>query len=178
MRSARFVLFSSIEQRRGYSLNNFFNFLRLKRNLRLTFLLSFGLALALMVRFPFAVSAQTALADASSQPTEIRGVWLTNVDSDVLFSKDSLRQAVRRLDRLNFNTVYPTVWNGGYTLYPSKVAKEAFGQEMDPEPGLQGRDMLKEAIDLSHSRGLSVLPWFEFGLMAPADSELVRRHPE
>jgi uncharacterized lipoprotein YddW (UPF0748 family) len=178
MRSARFVLFSSIQQRRGHSLNNFFNFLRLKRHLRLTFLLSIGLALALMVRFPFAASAQTTLADASSQPTEIRGVWLTNVDSDVLFSKDSLRQAIRRLDRLNFNTVYPTVWNGGYTLYPSKVAKEAFGQEMDPEPGLQGRDMLEEAIDLSHSRGLSVLPWFEFGLMAPADSELVRRHPE
>ncbi len=155
-------------------------FCSLQRSLRLTFLLSLGLALALMLRIPFAASAQTSatVADSAPQPTEIRGVWLTNVDSDVLFSKDNLREAIRRLDRLNFNTVYPTVWNGGYTLYPSKVAEEAFGQEIDPEPGLEDRDMLKEAISLSHSRGLAVIPWFEFGLMAPADSELVRRHPE
>jgi uncharacterized lipoprotein YddW (UPF0748 family) len=123
--------------------------------------------------------ASSQLVNRSSNPTgEIRGVWLTNVDSDVLFSKDNLRNAIRRLDRLNFNTLYPTVWNGGYTLYPSQVAKQAFGVELDPEPGLQERDMLAEAIESGHSRGLAVIPWFEFGLMAPADSELVRSHPD
>jgi uncharacterized lipoprotein YddW (UPF0748 family) len=142
-----------------------------RRSVRLPLLLSLGLALAFLGQFPLLANAQMA-------QTEIRGVWLTNVDSDVLFSKQNLREAIRRLDRLNFNTLYPTVWNGGYTLYPSRVAEQAFGIELDPEPGLQDRDMLKEAIDMGHSRGLAVIPWFEFGLMAPADSELVTRHPE
>jgi uncharacterized lipoprotein YddW (UPF0748 family) len=160
---------------RGTNLHDrFFTLPQLKRRLRMVFLLM-GLAIALLVRFPTIASAQSG---ATAQPSELRGVWLTNVDSDVLFSKNSLRDAIRRLDRLNFNTVYPTVWNGGYTLYPSQVAEEAMGIALDPEPGLQDRDMLKEVIDLSHSRGLAVIPWFEFGLMAPADSELVQRHPD
>lgn len=110
--------------------------------------------------------------------TEIRGVWLTNVDSDVLFSRDRLNNALQRLARLNFNTVYPTVWNRGYTLYPSTVAERVVGQAMAPTPGLQGRDILAELVEQSHQQGLSVIPWFEFGLKAPANSELVRRHPD
>jgi uncharacterized lipoprotein YddW (UPF0748 family) len=143
------------------------------RVLRSVFLISLSLMLVLMARFPVAVQAA-----ASAGAAEIRGVWLTNVDSEVLFSKDSLRDAIRRLERLNFNTLYPTVWNGGYTLYPSAVAQKTFGVTLDPEPGLRDRDMLKEAISAAHSRGMSVIPWFEFGLMAPADSELVQRHPD
>lgn len=152
------------------------------RRLRTVLLLSLGLAMAWMAKFPVAANAQSANTQLASAPTaelaELRGVWLTNVDSDVLFSKDNLREAIRRLDRLNFNTIYPTVWNGGYTLYPSDVAKQVFGQELHPEPGLQDRDILEEAVSLAHSRGLAVIPWFEFGLMAPADSELVQRHPD
>jgi uncharacterized lipoprotein YddW (UPF0748 family) len=110
--------------------------------------------------------------------TELRGVWLTNIDSDVLFSRDNLDEATQRLNRLHFNTIYPTVWNGGYTLYPSAVAERVIGQAVDPHPGLQGRDMLAEAVELGHRQGLAVIPWFEFGLMAPADSELARRHPD
>ena len=48
--------------------------------------------------------------------TELRGVWLTNIDSDVLFEKERLKQSLRTLHQLNFNTVYPAVWNWGYTL--------------------------------------------------------------
>jgi uncharacterized lipoprotein YddW (UPF0748 family) len=167
MRSAKSIL--RLQVRCGDLLNGW----RLRRSLRFIFLLSLGVLLGLMMRFP-----SPARADTDTQPLEIRGVWLTNVDSEVLYSKDSLREAIRRLERLNFNTVYPTVWNGGYTLYPSQVAKQTFGIQLDPDPGLQGRDMLKETIDLAHGRGVAVIPWFEFGLMAPADSELVRLHPD
>ncbi|MBF2074964.1 MAG: family 10 glycosylhydrolase [Synechococcales cyanobacterium C42_A2020_086] len=149
---------------------------RLTRQLRFVLLLGLSLSLVYMLRFPSAATAQAVAA--ASPATEIRGVWLTNVDSEVLLTKDNLRQALRRLERLNFNTIYPVVWNGGYTLYPSQVAREAFGEEIDPEPGLQDRDMLREAVEMGHNRDLSVIPWFEFGLMAPADSELVRRHPD
>lgn len=180
MRSAQFV--SLVRRWKVQSSLTFFSLpLALRQRfsrqqLRALFLVSLGLLFALMAHFPTAANAQSAAV--LSQTTEIRGVWLTNVDSDVLFSKDNLRAAIRRLERLNFNTVYPTVWNGGYTLYPSEVAKLVSGQAIDPEPGLQDRDMLEEAIEFAHDRNMAVIPWFEFGLMAPADSELVRRHPD
>lgn len=114
----------------------------------------------------------------TAQSEEIRGVWLTNIDSDVLFERDRLSKALQRLDELNFNTVYPTVWNWGYTLYPSAVAQKEIGRSLDPTPGLQGRDILKEIVDQGHQKGMGVIPWFEFGFMAPADSDLAKRHPE
>ena len=111
-------------------------------------------------------------------PTELRGVWLTNVDSDVMFDRDRLAAALQQLRSLNFNTVYPTVWNWGYTLYPSPVAKRVIGRSLDLTPSLQGRDILKELVQQGHQKGMSVIPWFEFGFMAPAGSELADNHPD
>jgi len=168
------------------------------RFLVLTFL---GLAIALMVNFPFWAIAQTPNSDTASSvvsPTveqspqpqppdalirpangnELRGVWLTNVDSDVLFSADRIEKAVKRLKRLNFNTLYPTIWNRGYTLYPSKVAEASFGVNVYPIPELQNRDMLAEAIAIGHEHNFAVIPWFEYGLMTEEGSEVMRQHPE
>lgn len=110
--------------------------------------------------------------------TELRGVWLTNIDSDVLFSANKTSNALQRLKELNFNTVYPTVWNWGYTLYPSSVAQNVIGISLDPEPGLKGRDVLQEIVQQGHEKDLRVIPWFEFGFMAPADSQLAKRHSD
>ncbi|MEM9162716.1 MAG: family 10 glycosylhydrolase [Cyanobacteria bacterium P01_F01_bin.4] len=131
------------------------------------------------------------IASAAFLNTEIRGVWLTNIDSDVLFSREALTTALDRLAEHQFNTVYPTVWNWGYTLYPSAVTSRVFGvkQGLYPDIENQGRnetaeaaqadrDMLLEIIELARARNLSVIPWFEFGLMAPADSPLAQRHPD
>jgi uncharacterized lipoprotein YddW (UPF0748 family) len=165
------------------------------RFLILTFL---GLAIALMINFPFWAIAQTTASNASSSNTieqispispinptirptnnsELRGIWLTNVDSDVLFSTQRIQQAIQRLKRLKFNTLYPTVWNGGHTLYKSQVAEKAFGVAIDPNPGLQNRDMLEEVIQLGHEQNFTVIPWFEYGLMTEEGSELARKHPE
>ncbi|WP_228024605.1 glycoside hydrolase family 10 protein [cf. Phormidesmis sp. LEGE 11477] len=137
-----------------------------------------------------AVSA--ASLPATAMPTtELRGVWMTNIDSDVLFSRSALEQALDTLSDLNFNVVYPTVWNWGTTLFPSAVAERTIGYRQGLYPDLdktgrkveleaaQGdRDMLREIIELGHSRDLKVMPWFEFGFMAPSDSELARRHPD
>lgn len=109
---------------------------------------------------------------------EVRGVWLTNIDSDVLFSSSHLKASLEQLAQIHFNTVYPSVWNWGYTLFPSPVAEEALGVEVDPHPALQQRDMLAEALEEGHRLGLAVIPWFEFGLMVPSYSELARRHPD
>jgi uncharacterized lipoprotein YddW (UPF0748 family) len=153
-----------------------------QRTIRSLFLLSLGLAIALITNLPFfmaaAQSTPAQVAPVAKSSAELRGVWLTNVDSDVLFSRDKIDQAVRRLKQLNFNTIYPTVWHEGYTLYPSAVAAESFGKAIAPIPELQGRDMLAEAIELGHAQGLAVIPWFEFGLMSEERAELTRLHPE
>ncbi|MEA5582457.1 glycoside hydrolase family 10 protein [Nodularia harveyana UHCC-0300] len=129
-------------------------------------------ALSIMATFmlSFPLNAQTK--------PELRGVWLTNIDSNVLFQRDRLKNAVQTLKDLNFNTVYPVVWNWGYTLYPSQVAAKVIGRSLDPEPGLQGRDMLKEIVSEGHKKSLKVIPWFEFGFMAPADSLLAKNRPQ
>ncbi len=115
-----------------------------------------------------------------SLPTqnEIRGVWLTNVDSEILFSSQNLESALKRLDDIHFNTIYPTVWQGGYSLYPSAVTERVFGEKIDPDPRLQQRDMLEEVLAKGHQLGMTVIPWFEFGFMQPVDSPLVKQHPE
>ncbi len=121
----------------------------------------------------------TAPVWAQTKPqTELRGVWLTNVDSDVLFSRERLRQAIARLQRLRFNTLYPVVYNGGYTLFPSTTMAKYAGVALDPHPGLQGRDVLQETIAEGRARQMAVIPWLEYGLMAPEDSELVKRNPD
>lgn len=125
------------------------------------------------------ISHQKAVANTRTHSaSELRGVWLTNIDSDVLFQRDRLKNAINRLHQLNFNTIYPTVWNWGYTLYPSRVAQRAIGRSLDPTPGLQNRDILREIVQQAHQKGMAAIPWFEFGFMAPADSLLAQRHPQ
>jgi uncharacterized lipoprotein YddW (UPF0748 family) len=53
------------------------------------------------------LKAQTAITQ--QQTSELSGVWLTNIDSDVFFDRDSLQKALRNLDTFNFNTLYPAV---------------------------------------------------------------------
>jgi uncharacterized lipoprotein YddW (UPF0748 family) len=43
---------------------------------------------------------------------------------------------------------------------------------------LQGQDLLADVIAQGHARGLRVIPWFEFGFMAPPSSEIATLHPE
>lgn len=100
-------------------------------------------------------------AAALCQQSAVRGVWLTNVDSDVLRSREKIIEAVELCMELGFNTIAPVVWNKGVTLYPSKTMKKYFGIEMDTL--YSGRDPLKEVIEESHKRGIKVIAWFEFG---------------
>ena len=127
------------------------------------------------------------VAEHTSLNKELRGVWLTNVDSEVLFSRQNLADAIELLADHGFNTLYPTVWNGGFTLYPSSVAEPILGEHQRLHPGLarsyreaaqEGRDMLKECLELAHTKGLRVVPWFEYGFFARKGNSLRRRRPE
>ncbi|MDJ1183111.1 glycoside hydrolase family 10 protein [Roseofilum casamattae] len=132
-----------------------------------------------------------AIAPTLSQPTsaqapakiediqEIRGVWLTNVSSAVLYSPWGIERALSQLAELKFNTVYPVAWNRGVTFYPSETAEKAIGRNQDFTLGAlrPGKDTLDEMIFIGHQKGLRIIPWFEYGFMAPQNSLLVKRHP-
>jgi len=107
---------------------------------------------------------------------EIRGVWITNNDLNILKDRTKVQEAVTQLKELNFNTVYPVVWNAGYVMYPSKVAKDLQIQPFVFK-GLDGHDILADLIDRSHRQNLLVIPWFEFGFMTPDTSELALNKP-
>jgi uncharacterized lipoprotein YddW (UPF0748 family) len=141
---------------------------------RFKYILLFFLSLLLLTN----IQTSSVVSLPVSQSSEMRGVWLTNIDSDILFSKKKLAESIQTLKQLNFNTLYPTVWNWGYTLYPSKVAQKVIGKKIDPTEALQNRDIVKEIVQQGHQKGMTVIPWFEFGFMAPADSELAKRHPQ
>ncbi|HAC63233.1 MAG TPA: hypothetical protein DCF68_06740, partial [Cyanothece sp. UBA12306] len=103
--------------------------------------------------------------------------WLTTNDTNTLLDQPKLEEAIAQLSRLNFNTLYPVVWNSGYALYPSEIAKKE-GIQPFVHKGLQGQDPLTDLITKAHNQGLLVLPWFEFGFMAPPTSELAIKHPK
>lgn len=118
--------------------------------------------LALMLAF---TSCQKTSHIAPFTSHEIRGVWITNIDSDVMFSQEATAEAMRYLADRGFNVVFPVVWNEGYTLYPSEVMARTFGEayRIDTVFANQGRDPLAELIIEAHRHGMEVMPWFEFG---------------
>jgi uncharacterized lipoprotein YddW (UPF0748 family) len=110
---------------------------------------------------------------------EIRGVWLTNVDSRVLNSKQSIAEAMNFLAETGFNVVFPVVWNNAATLYPSRVMRENFGLEIDSR--YTGRDPLGELIVEAKRVGLAVIPWFEYGFASSFNQNggrLLAKKPE
>ncbi|MEY4351970.1 MAG: hypothetical protein RLZZ609_211 [Cyanobacteriota bacterium] len=105
------------------------------------------------------------------------GVWFTLNDMGTLRDRPKLEEAVNQLGRLGFTTLYPVVWNGGYAYYASAVTQQRKLQDFSVR-GLQGQDPLAELITLAQNRGMQLVPWFEFGFMAPPSSELAKRHPQ
>ncbi len=95
---------------------------------------------------------------------ELRGVWLTNVDSDVLLSREGIAEAMQFLADHNFNVVYPVVLNAGRTLYPSPTMAAVTGVEIDAR--YAGRDPLQELTEEAARHNIAVIPWFEYGFAA------------
>jgi len=109
----------------------------------------------------------------------VRGVWLTNVDSEVLNSKENIVEAVELLDHLGFNSIFVVTWNKAMTTYPSKIMKKLTGVEIDTL--FTGRDPLKELIDEAHARNIKVIAWFEFGFSSSYQENggiLIKTKPE
>ncbi len=139
------------------------------------FTLCFSLALTWKNFYPAEIYRSSVAAK-----DEIRGVWITNVNSGVLFVPGGIERALNQLSQLNFNTIYPVIWNRGTTFFPSAIARRVTGRFQDRFLNLMhlGKDTLSEMVSQGKQRNLRVIPWFEYGLMAPINSQLVQRHPE
>jgi len=111
--------------------------------------------------------------------TGIRGVWIPSTDCKVLTSKQRIADAMDFLADTGFNTVFPVVWNRGFTAYPSQIMREQFGIEIDSR--YQGRDPLAELIVEAYRVGLKVIPWFEYGFVSSYNlngGHLLAKKPE
>ncbi len=143
-----------------------------------SYLLCLGLVISITV---FSHSSGLVYSQKTSPlSTEIRGVWLTNVASGVLFVPWGINRALNQLSALNFNTIYPVVWNRGHTFYQSAVAKMTTGSDTQPLLKFMhgGQDVLTKIVRLAKNKDLRVIPWFEYGFMTPRYSELARRYPD
>jgi uncharacterized lipoprotein YddW (UPF0748 family) len=93
-------------------------------------------------------------------------------------SRQNIAVGLSQLAELGFNTIYPVVWQRGYTLYPSKVAQDLSGSMILPNSPFVGRDVLAEIIELAAPLQLQVIPWLEYGLMVPPQSSIALQHPD
>ncbi|SMO91735.1 Uncharacterized lipoprotein YddW, UPF0748 family [Saccharicrinis carchari] len=95
----------------------------------------------------------------------VRGVWLTNVASEALYTRENIIEAVEKCEELGINTIFMVTWNKAMTMYRSQIMKNFTGFEIDPvlDPENTGRDPLQEMIEEAHKRNIKVFAWFEFG---------------
>ncbi|MGK7932725.1 MAG: glycoside hydrolase family 10 protein [Microcystaceae cyanobacterium] len=97
--------------------------------------------------------------------SEIRAVWIVDhSNSPVLRSATNIASAVKFLKEHGFNTIFPAVWNRGYTAFPSEVMERNGFPKQDPN--YKGFDPVAEMIQQGKAEGMSVLPWFEYGFAA------------
>lgn len=99
-----------------------------------------------------------------AQEEGIRGVWLTNVDSNVLNSQAGIQAAVDKCAELNVNTIFVVTYNKAETTYPSQVMEDLVGKRIGN--AYAGRDPLRELIDAAHAKDIKVFAWFEYGFAA------------
>ncbi|MER3524493.1 MAG: hypothetical protein C4326_10615 [Ignavibacteria bacterium] len=108
-------------------------------------------------------------------PIELRGVWLT--EEEFATNREQMAATLQFLADHHFNAVFPIVWNGGTTLYPSKVMEEWFGKAS--AWGVSERDPFAELIEEARKRGIAVIPTLgsSLGPLPPTDERIARMKP-
>lgn len=104
-------------------------------------------------------AAESGTAQAGDAP--VRGVWVANVGSSALGSREQICEIVELAHECKLNTLYVVVWNRGMTTYPSEVMRSRLGIACDPR--YARFDMLQEMIQAAHAKNMRVIAWFEFG---------------
>ena len=137
------------------------------------------IVLSISPKLIFAQS-NTAGQMAGNLPEEVRGVWITNVDSDVMRERRKLEEAMDYLADNGINVVFPVVWNRGFTLHHSEVMDTTFGFPQVGEFRRAERDPLREIMTEAHRVGIEVIPWFEYGFAGShgGTNHIFQRKPE
>ncbi|NEP44152.1 MAG: family 10 glycosylhydrolase [Okeania sp. SIO2H7] len=104
---------------------------------------------------------------------ELRGVSLSD---NVLLSANKIDEALNKSAELKINTVYPTVWNGAYSLYNSQEMGRVGGGALHPEIE-NNEDSLAKIVDRKEAKNLSVIPRLEAGFQLKANSVLALNRP-
>jgi uncharacterized lipoprotein YddW (UPF0748 family) len=91
----------------------------------------------------------------------VRGVWVSDVGSDVFSSKANIAECIQICKDIGINTIFLVTYNDAKTKYISQVMKDYMGVEIDPK--YAGRDPLAEMIELAKPQGIRVVAWFEYG---------------
>lgn len=105
-----------------------------------------------------------ASSHAQTPLRELRGVWVTDVASQVLFAKPTIAAMMDSLKRAGINAIFPAMFNNGYTHFPSLTMLSVAGEQIAPK--FRGRDVLAELIAEAHRVGIEVHPWLEYGFAA------------
>lgn len=148
---------------------------RISRQLQLAFIV---LALLWLV---LSLWQAPVVRQAKPNTQELRGVWMTNYGAALMYYTTRLDEVVAHLAQHRLNTLYPAVWNRGYTLHSSQIALEAGSKSRDPLtslPLLPFQDKLWGLVHQAHRQHLRLIPWFEYGLILPVRSPIAQKHPD
>jgi uncharacterized lipoprotein YddW (UPF0748 family) len=108
----------------------------------------------------------------------IKTAWLTNVGSEVLTSREKIKEAVQIAKASGLTHICAVTWNKGYTQYKSETLKKYFGVAIDPVYG--NRDPLQELIEEAHKENIKVIAWFEFGFSSnygEGGAHILKKYP-
>lgn len=109
---------------------------------------------------------------------QIKGVWVTNVASDALMSREKIKECVAICKNSGFTDIFMVTYNNTFTMYPSKIMDSLFGSKIDKKYG--ERDPLKEMIEEAHLQNLKVHAWFEFGFSSSYNAQggkIIKKFP-
>jgi len=110
-----------------------------------------------------------AQAVASEPPL---GVWLTTVDSRVLFDPLERSRAVTFLVNHGFRRAALPIYSGGWIYGQLDPDHNRLG--LRPDPQLNESDAVGATVEALHAGNLEAVGWLEFGLMAPRDAAWLR----
>ena len=114
---------------------------------------------------------------SGTEHQQLRGVWMTNYGASLSYHTTRLDEVISNIAKHHLNTtIYPAVWNRGYTLYPSLITQKVGGSKQDFLTSFPYEDILSSLIYQAHRQSLRLIPWFEYGLMIPTSSKITQEH--
>jgi uncharacterized lipoprotein YddW (UPF0748 family) len=97
---------------------------------------------------------------------EVRGTWYstTGYSTGPFNTSANTNANVANLRAIGLNTIYPDAFRNGATYFNSVTMQRVTGQLRATE--ISTRDLISEVTIAAHRNRMSVIPWFQYGLMS------------